>query len=147
VQSIGLRRVQVETVRVGLGHDRREVLIADGPVPRRAPIEREVLRGVVADRELVVLSEQPTVARAVRVLRSPAFPRMIGIRMCAALELAQVVRHVFDAGRIAEREAGLSTVGTGQPSEEVVERAVLHHHDDDVIDARSTRQWQLRRRG
>src|SRR5262249_4480115 len=44
-------------------------------------------------------------------------------------------------------QAGLLAMCAGQPSQEVVEASILHHHDDNVVDARglSGRQWLLSR--
>ena len=42
-------------------------------------------------------------------------------------------------GAVAVDQPGLAAVGPGQPAEEVVEGAVLHHDDDDVVDSRAPR--------
>src|SRR5262245_37695056 len=36
---------------------------------------------------------------------------------------------------VGEPEPGLLAIGARHPAEHVIERAVLHHHDDDVIEA------------
>jgi hypothetical protein len=40
-----------------------------------------------------------------------------------------------DAGRIDIRKTRLPSVRVWQPTEQMIEAAVLHHDDDDVLDA------------
>src|SRR2546423_15381926 len=49
---------------------------------------------------------------------------------------------VAHAGAVHVGQAGLLAVGVRQPAEKMVEAAVLHGHDDDVLDARIFRTWQ-----
>jgi hypothetical protein len=60
--------------------------------------------------------------------------------MPATLVLTEPVGHVACARRVGELQPGLLAVGAGQPAEKVVERPVLHHQDDDVVDARRGRR-------
>jgi hypothetical protein len=64
-----------------------------------------------------------------------ALVRVVRVVEAAPVRDGQVVRLVRDAVAVEEGQPGLLAVGAGQPAEAVVERAVLHHHDDDVVDA------------
>ena len=52
------------------------------------------------------------------------------------------MRVVRRAGRVEVGEAGLPAVRVGKPAEEVIEAPVLHHDDDDVLDAGALRMGQ-----
>jgi hypothetical protein len=79
---------------------------------------------------------EPAIAGAAVELDAAALVAVIGVRVGAALVIGRepdgLVRH---AVLVEVDEAFLPTVGLRQPAEEVVERPVLHHHDDDVLDA------------
>src|SRR5260370_215604 len=47
VDSIGLGRVLVQAVRISFGHDRGEVVIADGPARRRGAKKGQILLRVI----------------------------------------------------------------------------------------------------
>ena len=67
----------------------------------------------------------------------PPVPRMIRIRMAAAHVVGRERRsRMGDVGLVRIRQAGLLAVGRRMPAEQVIEAPVLHHHDDDVVDAR-----------
>jgi len=133
-QTVGLTGMLVDPVRKGGPQDRAEVAVERCPLGHRATQEGEVLLAVVADRERIVDAE-PAVAAAAVVLHTPALVRMVRIRVTASLEIrSEGIGWVAHAGRIEVAEPGLPSVGIRQPSEEMVERTVLHHHDDDVLD-------------
>ena len=52
------------------------------------------------------------------------------------------MRRVRRTAGITVTESGLLSVRTGKPAEEVVERAVLHHHDYDVLESGGVRRRQ-----
>jgi hypothetical protein len=54
--------------------------------------------------------------------------------MAAALKVAQVVRGPRTAVAVGECESGLRPGRARQPAEHVIERTVLHRHDDDVLE-------------
>jgi len=111
-------------------------------------VERLVGVGVVADGEVVVLpGQQPPVTAAVVELDAPSLEGVVGVRVCAALVVAQVVGGVARPVPIEVTQARLPSVRPRQPAQEVVERPVLHHHHDHVVDARLRRGWELSRRG
>src|SRR2546430_9259006 len=82
--------------------------------------------------------------------RSTLFPyttlfRSVGV--ATALEIGREgIGGVAGAGGIDVGESRLAPVGPGQPSQEVVERAVFHHHEHDVLDPRGLRIRQTRGR-
>jgi hypothetical protein len=41
-------------------------------------------------------------------------------------------------------QAGLLSVCCWQPTEKVIEAAILHHDNDDMLDAGTFRRWQAR---
>jgi hypothetical protein len=47
-----------------------------------------------------------------------------------------------DTAGVGVAQPGLPAVGAGQPAEQVIEAAILHHHDHDVLDARQLGQRQ-----
>ena len=62
---------------------------------------------------------------------------MVRIGEAAALEIRRkMVRWMESASLVCVAQPSLASIGARQPTEEVVERAVLHHDDDDVLDAR-----------
>ena len=117
--------------------------------------EAELAVVVVGERELVVAAAVGHEAAVqLRSAGTPAVPR---VWMAAALPFGGAHRRcVTRLDRIAlwvqvggllqaVHEAGLT-----QPTEVVVERAVLHHHDHEVVDRHLTRggeRGSLRRRG
>ena len=162
VVPVGLARVLVEPVGECLSGERAEVAVQRRVVLGERADDRQVRQGlagsvamevgVVADRERVRRGEcyarvvrrgrrplQEAVHPAVVVLDEPAFPAVVRVAVPAALEVRgeRVVRVRVAVDRGHERQV-VPAVGTGQPAEEVVERAVLHHQDDDVLDAPRT---------
>ena len=114
----------------------REIAVDRRPLRRRAPEKRQVAVTVIADGIIVVhAGAQPAVARAAVVLDAAALERVIGIGVRAPLEIGGEGMRLLQVP-IAVRvlQAGLPPVSAVQPSEQVIERAVLHHDDDDVID-------------
>jgi hypothetical protein len=137
--------VREEPVGEGLGEDRAVVAVERGEARGELVEERPVAALVVADREPVAVGAQPAVHRAAGVLDASALPAVIGIEVVAALESdrrGQRERRVQDAGGVGVAQAGLPAVGAGQPAEQMVEAAILHHHDHDVLDAGELGQRQ-----
>jgi hypothetical protein len=107
--------------------------------------EAQVALGVVGDREDVVGARaQEAVARAAVELRAPAVPRVVRVRMAAALEVGceplRLVDHTVLVGVLQPR---LVAVGVRHPAEVVIERPVLHHQDDDRVDRDVARRGQV----
>src|SRR4051794_11365494 len=55
----------------------------------------------------------------------------------------QGVRRLGRPCFIQIRESGLLAVGAADPSEEMIERTIFHHHDDDVFDPCFSGQRQI----
>jgi hypothetical protein len=108
--------------------------------------EGQVLLRVVADREGVVVARaQEAVHRAAVHLRPPALPRVVRVRVVAALEVGgEAGGLVRLAGPVDVGEPRLPAVGAREPAEVVVERAVLHHQDDEGVDRQVARGGQRR---
>ncbi len=126
-------------------HDRREVATADRPVRRRLSEEREVVLAVVANRELVVRAgAQPTVAGAFVVCVASAAERVVGQRVPASLEIRrQRKRLEGGAAAVGVNQAGLLAAGLRHPAQQMVERTMGHHRDDDVVDPALPGLWEL----
>ncbi len=102
---------------------------------------------VVTDRPQVVRS-QPAVARAVTPLDACAVVGVVGVSVRAALEVGREREGLMcNAVGVDVREACLLAVCAGQPAQHVVERPVLHHDHDDVVDSGARRLRQPRLRG
>ena len=70
---------------------------------------------------------------------------MIRIGVAAALVVgSKPIRAVQRSRRVRVSQSRLPPVGTVEPSQHVVERTVLHHQDDDVLDARFVGERQRR---
>src|SRR5438876_717878 len=131
---IRLARVLVNAVGERRSEDRAEVSVKGGPVEDGVTEETEILLAVVTDREHVI-DAQPPVTRSAVVFHPSAGIGVIRILMSTALEVWRERKcRVRDARGIEVGLPRLPSVGTGQPAEEVVERAVLHHEDDDMLD-------------
>src|SRR5256885_15539664 len=90
---------------------------------------------VVANGVHIVRTE-PTVTATAVVLDPPTLVRVVGIAVSAALEVGcERVRLVARPGGVEVGETRLPAVGVRQPTEEVIERPVLHHHEDHVLEA------------
>src|SRR3546814_4465210 len=73
---------------------------------------------------------------------------VIGIGKLAVLEIRREIvglQHV--AGAVLQSGASLHAIGAWHPAKKMIERAVLHHHHDDVIKARLFRIRQAVRAG
>ena len=88
---------------------------------------------------------QPAVARAA-VRAGSGRPRRSGRGRGSrsSRSAVEVVGGVRDAVPVAEAQARLLAVRAGEPAQEVVEGAVLHHHHDHVLDAGVGRGGQRR---
>jgi hypothetical protein len=143
VQPVGLCGVLVQPIGIGLGQHRGEVPVAHRPCRRCLSEERQIGLGVVPDRERVILAcLQPPVTTAIVQLDPATLVGMIRVVVAAAGVIGEVMGRVFQSVAVGERQPGLLTVRAGQPAEEVVERPVLHHHHDDMLDAGRGRRRQ-----
>ena len=148
--AIGLARVHVHAVRVGAAENAAEVAVADGPVLRAALEERQIVGAEVADGKMIARAVdglQEAVVGAVVEVHAAARVAVVRIALAAALvAVASGARKMeaVDGGAVlvGKAEAGLASVRAGQPAQIMIERAVLHHHDDDVVDAARLRVGQ-----
>ena len=127
--------MHVLAVGIGRGEQRAEEAVEGGEVPRRRGDERQVLLGVVADREDVVLAglQEAVHAPAVELVRPP--PRSgRGRGRRSPGSRGQAVGLVLLPRGVRVGEPRLAPVGAGQPAEVVVEGAVLHHQHDDRVE-------------
>ena len=81
----------------------------------------------------VVHLDTPAIIAVVRVVESAARP----IRRQLVCRMA----HAVDIGVI---QSGLLAIGIRQPTQKMVEAAILHHHHDDVFDLGRSRAQNLR---
>jgi len=146
VVPIRLRGVHVQPVGEGLGHDGGEVAVEGCVLASEGAADGDGLLAVVADGvDVVDLAArwglQPPVVATVVELDQPSIPGVVGVGVAAAGEIgAQVVRRVLVTVQVRVPETLLPPIGAGQPSEQVVEGAVLHHEDDDGVERAS---WGL----
>ena len=132
---VGLAGVLVDAIGERRPEDGAEVPVERPPVEHRAAEEGKVFLAVVADGEDVV-GAQPPVTRAAVVLHPSPGIGVIGIAVTAALKVrGQRKSRMGNAGGVDVREPRLLAVGAREPAEEMVERPVLHHEHDDVLDA------------
>ena len=107
-----------------------------------------VVVGVVADREGVGGGQrhpgvggrgggplQEPVHLAEVVLDQEAFPAVVGVAVPAALEVGGQRIVGIEVAVRRQVDHVVAAVGVRQPAEEVVERPVLHHEHDHVLDA------------
>jgi hypothetical protein len=64
---------------------------------------------------------------------------MIRVRMRTADEIRQPVSRVRRSAVVQIAESRLAPVGIGHPAEQMIEAAILHHHNHDMLDARLLR--------
>ncbi len=133
--------MHVLAVGIGRGQDRAEEAVEGGEGASHGGHERQVLLGVVADREGVVAAgAQEAVHTAAVHLVAAALPGVVGVGMGAALEVGgEPVGRVRIAGGVAVDEPSLPAVGPRQPAEVMVEGAVLHHQHDDRVERQVAR--------
>ena len=126
----------MKAIRERRSEDAAEVSIGDRPIIDRFVEEVEVGPTIVANGVFVVVARaQESVAGAVVELNASAVEAVIRIRMTAALKVGSERRRAMpDAVVVGEPLAFLLSVCAGCPTEHVIERPVLHHHDDDVLD-------------
>ena len=133
---VRLGRVEEQAVGVRRPEEGTEVGVARREVAGQGGRERPVGLGVEPDGVVVVAAPAEVVHRPGVELEPPAGVGMVGIGMPAAHRVGEVVvgpRHALLVG-VARRQDVLGAVGARQPTEEVVEAAVLHHDHDDVLD-------------
>src|SRR5262245_47984026 len=100
-----------------------------------------------AELHVVVAGAQPPIARAAVELDAPASIGVIRIRMAASLKVrGERVGRLQHTRPVRIREPCLAAVRARKPSEKMIERSVLHHEHDDVLDARVLRFGKLVRR-
>ena len=156
-----LGAVQVAAVRLRRGEHRRVVVVERREPASHAGVERQVVGLVVAEGVAVVAAvgpEEPAVA--LRVTGGPAVARVVeaaappGVRHRLGVEVERVdhltTRRIevalhrlgVDGERVAvAREPPLEVaLVAAEPSEVVIEGAVLHHQHDDVFDGRLRRR-------
>ena len=128
-------------IRVGLGHDRREVAVADGELPCHGVVEGKVpLVPVAHGRAAARLDEAHVGAVVPRRVRG--VPALGDARVGLAAGVGQVERAHVATGRIRVEvdrlpvPSGRQPVPAAQRAQVVVERVVLHHEHDDVLDLR-----------
>jgi hypothetical protein len=144
VRPVGAAGVHVHPVRHRRAEDRGEVAIAHRPGGRGPAEERQIGLRVVAEAVVVVVARpEPAVTASVVVRNSAAGVAVIRVREAATLEIRrQRVSRMCGSALVEVGQPGLPAVGARKPAEEVVEGAVLHHHDDDVIESRPARIGQ-----
>jgi hypothetical protein len=124
-------------VREGGGEDGGEVVVAGGEVAGEGAEEGELVFDVVADGEGVVGGgSEPAVHEAVVDLAAATGVGVVRVWVGTAYVGGELLGGVGGAGGVGVGEAGLLAVGSGEPAEDVVEAAILHHDDDDVLDLR-----------
>ena len=113
-----------------------EVVVAERELARERGVEIEIALVVVADRELVVAAGE----ESVRELAAAAAPAVVGVGVLAAAIVARneaMRRHrlvVVGMRRILGVVEPDLVLRAGAPAEIMVERAVLHHQHDHVVD-------------
>ena len=61
---------------------------------------------------------------------------MIGLKVAATCKVSrEMVRRVNRAGLVRVTESGLLSVCVWKPAKKVIEAAILHHDNDDMLDA------------
>ena len=140
--AIGGRRVRVEAVGVGRREDAGEPAVTDGEVIDQLARERQVAAGVVAEGEVVVAPPPEPVARPAVELDAATVVGVTGVVGPAPGVGGEVVGGVGEAGIVEVLEPALAALGALDPPEVVVEGAVLHAQDDDVVQAGVTGLWE-----
>ena len=130
--------------------------VVDRELGARGVDEAEIALVVVAERELVAVPGEEAVGLTGRVepgaaeLGAAAAPGVVGVRMPAPLPLGLAQRRrmagVHRRAAVVRVQIGalLHRVGVGQPAEIVVEGAVLHHQDHEMVDRDVRRAGQPR---
>ena len=147
MKAIGLGGMDEEPVRVRLGENRAEVVVAGREVAGQGAGERPVGLGVEADGIGVVVAPGEVVHGPAVELVAPALVGVVGVGMGTAHGIGEMgvgVQRAVGVG-VLQRRRVLHAVGAGEPAEEVVEAPVLHHHHDHVLDARPARVGEERR--
>ena len=130
---------EIAAVRIGLRHSRAEVAIGDRKRAGHAAAERKVLFGEVTHRLRAGARHEslarPSVVRLVG--HPPVVPHAVGLAFRRHVEgvdeIPLSVRVL--GGRLPVRSEGEPVAPSDEP-EDVVERVVLHHHHDEMIDLR-----------
>ena len=73
------------------------------------------------------------------VVDATAFIGVIGVLVVTPLIVRQVVCGFKPTGKIRIAEPRLTSVRAGQPSQGMIKRSILHHHEDDVFNTGSCR--------
>ncbi len=147
-EPVSLCGMLEDAIRRGGTENRGEIVIEGREVARQCAEEGQVFLDVVADREGVVGGgAQPTVHLAIAVLASATSIGVIRVGVGGPDEGGEPGGRMSFAMVVQIGQTCLFAVGPGQPSQEMVEATILHHHDDDVVDVRCRwrGQWQCRR--
>ena len=147
--DVGRRAQLVHAVGVRPRLQRAEVVVEQRVVLRERAEDRHLRRRVVADRKVIAggLRLEPAIARAVVELDRHLGPLMLRVRERAPLHVApEIDRWSRMARKVGEQQPRLLAVRSGHPSEEMIERPVLHHEHDNRVERGGGRIGQAVRR-
>src|ERR1043165_7984956 len=121
--------MHVKPIRVGLGHDPAEIIVADSERRTGRSEQRQIGLTIVTDSVDIVARavEKKSVARAIIVLDaalSVGVPRVI--KPTALVIRSKGVSWVQRPGAIRVSQSGLSAVRVREPAVEMIERAIFH---------------------
>ena len=134
-QTIGLPGVLEHAVRKSRGEDRSKVVVEGGEVAGQRTVKRQVGLQVITDAENVIGGRaQPAVHGSVVDFASSSRIGVVRIRMRAAYERREPISGMRLAIFVQIGKTSLCSVAAWKPPEKMIETAVFHHHDDDVID-------------
>src|SRR5438552_14099717 len=116
--------------------DRSEIAVARRIVAGQFSIKRYVLLAVVSDGvDIVAPGAEKPIHQSIVIFDASAVVGMVGTRMRASgVITGKRMRRVGHACGVYIGQASLLTVGIRQPAEKMLETAVFHRYDDDVLD-------------
>lgn len=147
--EVGRGAELVEPVRPRGRHQRAVVVLEQRVAGRERAEDRNLRLLVVADGKVIAGGlgrQEPVALPAVEVL-DHRLPVVRGILVAARLEL--VPHREGRRGPAVEvgiGQSGLLAIRAGNPSEQMVERPVLEHEDDNGVERRGLRVREQRRR-
>src|SRR5215469_1397332 len=144
VQAVGLRGVQEKPIGKRRSENRSEVMITGGVVSGQSPVKGNVGFPVEANGVNVVASgAQESVHSPVVIFHAPAGIGVVWTRMGTTSEITRKgMSEMHLAALVAEGQPRLLAIDVRQPTQKMIEAAVLHRHDDDVLDATACRGRQ-----